>query len=69
VLGAHPANKTEETIMGLDGLMSSMGMNLYALFALVLFFCSFVGVVLWAYTRPGEEIEAQSRLWEDEEES
>jgi cbb3-type cytochrome oxidase subunit 3 len=55
--------------MGLDGLMSSMGMNLYALLALVLFFCSFVGVVLWAYTRPNQEIEAQSRLWEDEEES
>lgn len=35
--------------------------------ALLLFFGVFVGIVVWTYTRPRQEIEAQSRLWEDEE--
>jgi hypothetical protein len=47
--------------------MSSLGMNWYALVALVLFFCSFVSIVVWTFTRPRQEIEAQSRLWEDDE--
>jgi len=37
--------------------------------ALLLFFGVFVGIVVWTYTRPRQEIEAQSRLWEDEEEN
>ena len=42
-------------------------MNWYALVALVLFFCSFVSIVVWTFTRPRHEIESQSRLWEDDE--
>ena len=53
--------------MDLKGLMSSLGMNWYALVALVLFFCSFVSIVVWTFTRPRHEIESQSRLWEDDE--
>jgi hypothetical protein len=53
--------------MDLKGLMSSMGMNIYALIALVLFFGSFVSIVIWTLTRPRSEIQAQSRLYEDDE--
>jgi hypothetical protein len=53
--------------MDLKGLMSSLGMNWYALVALVLFFGSFVSIVVWTLTRPRHEIEAQSRLWEDDD--
>jgi hypothetical protein len=53
--------------MDIKGLMSSMGMNIYGLIALVLFFVSFVGIVVWTLTRPRKEIEAQSRLYEDDE--
>jgi cbb3-type cytochrome oxidase subunit 3 len=53
--------------MGLKGLMSGMGMNAFASLGLVLFFGAFVAIVIWTYTRPKEEIEAQSRLWEDDE--
>jgi hypothetical protein len=48
--------------------MSAMGMDLYGLIALVLFFGSFVSIIIWTLTRPRQEIEAQSRLWEDDEE-
>ena len=46
--------------MDLKGLMSSLGMNGYALVALVLFFCSFVSILVWTFTRPRHEIEAES---------
>jgi hypothetical protein len=53
--------------MDIKGLMSSMGMNIYGLIALVLFFVTFVSIVVWTLTRPRKEIEAQSRLYEDDE--
>jgi hypothetical protein len=53
--------------MGLKGLMTSLGMNWYGLVALVLFFGSFVSIVVWTLTRPRKEIEAQSRLFEDDD--
>jgi cbb3-type cytochrome oxidase subunit 3 len=53
--------------MGLKGLMSALGMDLYGLIALVLFFGAFVSIIVWTLTRPRKEIEAQSRLWEDDE--
>ncbi len=53
--------------MGLKGLMSSLGMDVFALVGLALFFCTFLGIVIWAYTRPRKEIERLSRLWEDDE--
>ena len=53
--------------MGLKGFMSSLGMNWYGLVALVLFFVSFVSIVVWALTRPRKEIEEQSRLYEDDD--
>ena len=53
--------------MGLKGLLTSVGMNPFGLTALVLSFTAFVAVVLWTLTRPKREIEAQSRLWEEED--
>jgi cbb3-type cytochrome oxidase subunit 3 len=48
--------------MGLKGLMSGLGMNLFAVTALTVFFALFVAIVVWTYTRPKREIECQARL-------
>lgn len=49
-------------------LLGGLELGTYGGTALVLFFGSFVGILIWTFTRPRQEIEAQSRLWEDEEE-
>ena len=49
-------------------LMGGLELGTYGTIALVLFFGAFVGIMIWTFTRPRQEIEAQSRLWEDEEE-
>ena len=49
-------------------LLGGLELGTCGTIALVLFFCSFVGIMIWTFTRPRQEIEAQSRLWEDEEE-
>ena len=54
--------------MGLRGLMSSLGMNPFGLLSLVLFFVSFLAVLMWTCTRSRQELELQSRLWEEDEE-
>lgn len=53
--------------MGLKGLMSGLGMEVFAIVGLALFFCIFLGILIWTYTRPRKEIERLSRLWEDDE--
>ena len=53
--------------MGLKGLLTSLGMNPFGLIALVLFFVSFLAVLIWTLTRSRQEIELQSRLWEEDE--
>jgi cbb3-type cytochrome oxidase subunit 3 len=55
--------------MGLKGLLSSAGMNVFAIVALVLFFIAFLAILIWTLTRSQQEIEAQSRLWEDDEQA
>jgi hypothetical protein len=50
--------------MGLKGLMTGLGV--YDAIGLVLSFSAFVAIVVWTCTRPRKEIEAQSRLWEDD---
>ena len=55
--------------MGIRGLMSGVGMDGYALISLVLFFASFVGIVVWTLRRPQKEMDVCSRLWEDEDEN
>lgn len=55
--------------MGLKGLMSSMGMDPFAMISLLLFFGSFVTILIWTYTRPKQDIESLSRLWEDDEQA
>jgi hypothetical protein len=49
-------------------LLGGLELGTCGTIALVFFFCSFVGIMIWTFTRPRHEIEAQSRLWEDEEE-
>ncbi len=51
----------------LDGLMSRLGMAPFAVVSLVVFFCAFLGIVIWTWTRPKKEIDEQARLWEDDE--
>lgn len=49
-------------------LLGGLELEIYGSIALVLCFGAFVGIMIWTFTRPRQEIEAQSRLWEDEEE-
>jgi cbb3-type cytochrome oxidase subunit 3 len=53
--------------MGLKGLMTSLGMNWIALIALVVFFCAFLGILIWTWTRPRGQMEARARLPVDDE--
>ena len=55
--------------MGLKGLMSDMGMNAFAVLALVLFFGSFLAILVWTFTRSRKEIETDANipLQDDEE--
>ncbi len=53
--------------MGIKGLMTAMGMDGFALAALLIFFTAFVAILVWAWTRPRSEIDAQARLCIDED--
>jgi len=48
--------------MGLGGLMSNLGMNIFAMIGLVVFFAMFVAIIAWAWSRPRRELEYQARL-------
>ena len=48
--------------MGLRGLMSGMGMNLFAMLSMVLFVGSFMAILVWTLTRPSKEIESCANL-------
>ena len=48
--------------MGIKGLLSGLGMNVFAVTALAVFFALFLGILVWTYTRPQREIECQARL-------
>jgi hypothetical protein len=54
--------KGEEITMGLRGLMSGLGMNVFAIAGLMVFFALFVTIVAWTWTRPQREMDYQSRL-------
>jgi hypothetical protein len=49
------------------GLMTELGMNLFTTVAMVISFTAFVAVLAWVYTRPQAEIDAQARLYEDDD--
>lgn len=49
-------------------LLGGLKLGTWGSIALVLFFLAFVAIVIRTFTRPRQEIEAESRLWEDEEE-
>jgi len=55
--------------MGLKGMMSGMGMDLFGLIALVAAFVAFVLVLVWAFSRPRHEMEANALLWRDDDNS
>jgi hypothetical protein len=48
--------------MGLKGLLSGLGLNVFAVTALTAFFVLFVVIVVWTCTRSRREIECQARL-------
>jgi hypothetical protein len=49
----------------MKGLMTQLGMNTFTLVALVISFVAFVGVVVWVFTWPQKDIDAQARLYQD----
>jgi cbb3-type cytochrome oxidase subunit 3 len=51
----------------MKGLMSELGMNSFTMIALVVSFCAFLAVVVRTLTRPQHEIEAQAKLYEDDD--
>ena len=53
--------------MGIKGLMTAMGMNRFAELALLMSFIAFVAILVWIWTRPRGEIEAQARLCIDDD--
>ena len=54
--------------MEFKSLTGGLELGTLGTIALLLFFCAFVGILIWTFTRPRQDIETQSRLWEDEEE-
>jgi cbb3-type cytochrome oxidase subunit 3 len=44
-----------------------MGMNIFGLIGLVIFFSVFVAVVAWVWSRPRQEMDACARIPVDEE--
>ena len=55
--------------MEIKGLMISLGMDVFAIVSLVVFFSAFLGIVVWTWRRPRKEMEARSRLCLDDEET
>ena len=53
--------------MGIRGLMTAIGMNWIAEFALALSFVAFTAILIWVWKRPRAEIEAQSRICIDDD--
>lgn len=53
--------------MGLNGILTALGLNTLGLVAMVVSFVAFLAVLVWVFTRPADQIEADSRLWMDEE--
>jgi cbb3-type cytochrome oxidase subunit 3 len=48
-------------------MLSAMGMDHFALAALLVFFGSFVAIVIWVWTRPRHEMDARARLPVDDD--
>ncbi|MHB8897760.1 MAG: hypothetical protein ACYC6Y_03330 [Thermoguttaceae bacterium] len=55
--------------MGLKGLMTVLGMNGFAIGALLVSFTTFVAILAWACTRPQREIDLQARLCIDDDDA
>ncbi|MBM4092897.1 MAG: hypothetical protein FJ276_26340 [Planctomycetes bacterium] len=53
--------------MELKGLMSGMGMNGFALVGLAISFVAFLAILVWIWSRPQKEIDAQAWLFADDE--
>jgi cbb3-type cytochrome oxidase subunit 3 len=51
----------------IDGLLSRLGMAPFGVIALLLFFVTFVGIVVWTCTRPARDMDEQANLWKDDE--
>ena len=55
--------------MGLKGLMTAMGMNFFAVIGLIISFTVFLSILVWLWTRPQNEIDAQARLCIDDDDN
>jgi hypothetical protein len=51
----------------MKGLLSELGLNMFTIISLVVSFAAFVAILVWVYTRPQSEIDAQARLYEDDD--
>ena len=52
----------------MKGLLTELGMNAFTLIAMVISFVAFVAILIWVYSRPQSEIDAQARLYQDDDE-
>ena len=53
----------------MKGLLTELGMNTFTVVAMFISFIAFIGVLVWVATRSQAEMDAQSRLYEDDEPS
>ena len=53
--------------MVLKSVLAGLNLNWLGVLSLLLAFAGFVAVLVWTFTRPREQIEAESRLWMDDE--
>jgi hypothetical protein len=52
----------------MKGLLTELGMNTFALIAMVISLVAFVAILVWVHSRPQSEIDAQARLYEESDE-
>ena len=53
--------------MGLEGVLTSAGWNSFGVVAMMLAMAAFMAVTVHTLLRPRDEIEAEARLWKDDE--
>jgi hypothetical protein len=53
--------------MGLHGILDNLNVRAIDTALMLLALVVFVGVAVWAYTRPQRQIDEQAQLWRDDE--
>ena len=49
------------------GLLTELGMNTFTVAAMIVSLVAFTAILFWVYTRPQEEIDAQAKLYDDDD--